>query len=152
MSEQLNLDWTGPFVANDHPASSHAAAHAVVARDGGMGQVRRGSHRHYVLKVIAARPQSQEEAGRTAYAQHGVGVGTEAGPDVGRRRCDDLEGMGLIEPARRCTTCGAAVDAHEHGGFPDKKTTPWALTTLGHEVLARLEGGERVVRVPWKRR
>jgi hypothetical protein len=146
-------DWTGPFVRNEHPITSHVAAAATVERDGGMGQVRRGSHRHYVMQVLARHPNglTQERAGEIALVLHGVGRGTKSKADVGRRRCDDLEDMALIRPAHRCMACGAAIDAQEHGGFPDKKTTPWALTELGFEVLDRLDT-ERVVRVPWAQR
>lgn len=143
MTDQLDL-WTGPFVRNEDPPTSHEAAETVVEREGGMGQIRRGKNRHVLMQIFRDAGSSgvtQEQAGQIALTTRGVGRGTVSGSDSGRRRCDDLENMGIIRPVLDTVTTF----------FPEKKTTPWALTDLGRELLARLDAGEKVVRTPWLR-
>lgn len=152
------LGFTGPFVRNDDPDASQIAANRIVDREGEMGVVRRigrggkFSNRYILLKIFESHPAgvSQEEAGLHALYAYDVGRNTAAGGDSGRRRCNDLEDMGLIEPATLCTHCGAAHDP-DGGAFPDKRTTPWVLTDLGRRILERLDAGEKEVRTPWLR-
>lgn len=152
------LGFTGPFVRTDDPDTSQIAANRIVDREGEMGVVRRIgrggkiSNRYALLRIFDSNPGgiSQEDAGKQALYFYDVGRNTAAGGDSGRRRCNDLEDMGLIEPATICDFCGAAHDP-VGGAFPDKRTTPWKLTDLGRQILLRLDAGEKEIRTPWLR-
>ncbi len=118
---------TGPFVGASDPAPSHSAARATVAREGNIKQMRPDTHRHHVLGLFILYPEgiTQKHAGVEAKRIFGIGRGTEAGEEVGRRRCGDLASTGLI-----ARTPGSST---------------WRITERGKSVLSQLNSGQTVI-------
>lgn len=67
-----------------------------------------------------------KHAGQRAYDRFGIGIGTEAEEESGRRRCSDLDAMGLIEKV-------------------GPRSSKWQLSLTGRSALADLDSGLPVI-------
>lgn len=116
-----------PFVRKDDPEASHDAAQIVIEREGGLESVKPGTHRHKMLRIFFdGGAMTVKHAGQRAYDRFGIGIGTEAEEESGRRRCSDLDAMGLIEKV-------------------GPRSSKWQLSLTGRSALADLDSGLPVI-------